>query len=270
MKPYIDIQNSISTLPGGTAHMLAVIAERYMSENPAAEYTERPFSSLDICRRSNGRYFIDCNAVFPETHGGSYVYVRGLYWSDSSSELKFVLVPSGPAKVYMNGTAVYGTTVEDERYNNKKILLNLPAAAGKNELIIRFTKTKAGFGGEWGTWLGKLGCYFLRGIRGCECMEGFDLSFPVEKPVPHFPLDESMYRPLPVWTAAQKKRGVVGRVFADKNPALGMRFAARNFFTCPENQKIIVSASFSRSIALEIFFDGKKFLLPAQILLPPV
>jgi rhamnogalacturonyl hydrolase YesR len=218
MEAYFDSDRAIAGFSGGKIEtVLAVMAGRYLGANPRYDYTGRPFINRGIIRNKDYRYEADFGKIFPDAPNGTYVYAWGKYRAEAEGELKFTLIPKGPVKIWMNGATIYGTGVEAERHGNTPVSFNLPVKKGWNHLVLRFTRTRAGFGAEFGTWLGKLDYYFFRGadLPGLPEIEGFDYTLPLaatlEDPSPEqlLPLCAAM----PDWTEEEKKRGVFGRIF---------------------------------------------------------
>jgi rhamnogalacturonyl hydrolase YesR len=221
MERYFDESRSIAGFAGGKIEIvLEVIANRYIAANPRCDYTGRPFTTHGIIRNKNYRYETAFEKIFPHVPDGAYVYVWGKYRAEDDGSLKFTLIPKGPAKIWMNSEMIYATTVEMERYAGAGININLPVHKGWNHLVLRFTSTKAGFGGEFGTWLGKLDYYFFRGLspHGIPEIEGFDYTAPMETPLadpaPEFLAPFCL--PLPQWSAKEKATGCFGRIFGHR------------------------------------------------------
>ena len=222
MERYFDKELAISLYSGGKIeNTLETIAFRYMGANPRRDYTARPFFTNQIIRNKDYRYEADFRKIFPDAQKGSYVYVYGKYKSETDGELKFTLIPKGPVKIWMNSEKIFNTTVETERYDNMPLTFNIPVKKGWNHLVLRFTNTDAGFGAEFGTWLGKLCYYFFRGIDQIDAkaapflIEGFDYTTPLSSPLEN-PSPENLAPlcvPLPDWTDEEKNRGVFERIF---------------------------------------------------------
>jgi len=157
MERYFDTKDRAALYSGGKIETtLELITNRYIGVNPQYDYTARPFLPGEIIRNKDYRYSADFAQIFPSAPNGSYVYVWGKYWAKEGGELKFTLIPKGPAKIWMNQIQIFATDVVSERYDNTPQAINLPLKKGWNHIVLRFTRTKAGFGGEFGTWLGKL------------------------------------------------------------------------------------------------------------------
>ncbi|GHV38982.1 hypothetical protein AGMMS49546_10290 [Spirochaetia bacterium] len=217
MEPYFDESRAIAGFAAGKIEtVLEVIANRYIAANPRYDYTGRPFTTHGIIRNKNYRYEADFEKIFPAAGDGAYVYVWGKYRAEDEGSLKFTLIPKGPAKIWMNGELIYATGVEAERYTDAEVPVSLPLHKGWNHLVLRFTRTKAGFGGEFGTWLGKLDYYFFRGLSptGLPEMEGFDYTAPIESPLADISPEclAPLCLPLPQWSTEEKAAGCFGRI----------------------------------------------------------
>jgi len=222
MERYFNEKEAVALYSGGSIESaLELIASRYIEANPPHEYTARPFFNNEIKRGKDYRYTADFSQIFPDAPKGSYVYAWGKYLAAEDGELKFTLIPNGPVKIWMNKALIYGTDVAAERYEHSPVSIVLPVKKGWNHLVLRFTRTKAGFGGEFGTWLGKLSYYFFRGMERPELhgllIEGFDYTTPLAESLAE-PSPESLAPfclPLPAWTDDENEPGVFGRIFSD-------------------------------------------------------
>ncbi|MCL2834608.1 MAG: glycoside hydrolase family 88 protein [Treponema sp.] len=221
---YFDEEKAIAGLAGNdTEAVLETIASRYMGANPRSDYTARPYINSGIRRNKDYRYEADLNKIYPHAPDFSYVYAWGKYQSAADSELKFVLILKGPVKIWMNNEIVFGTTAETERYDNAVLTINLPVKQGWNHLVLRFTKTKTGFGAEFGTWLGKLCYYFFRGLSGetpaadagVTVTEGFDITAPLKEPLENVTPEVlgPLCIPAAAWTDDERKSGLLRRIF---------------------------------------------------------
>jgi unsaturated rhamnogalacturonyl hydrolase len=222
MERYFNEKEAVALYSGGSIERtLGTIANRYIDANPPNKYTARLFFNNEIKRGKDYRYTADFSRIFPDAPKGSYVYAWGKYLAAEDGELKFTLIPKGPVKIWMNKALIYGTDVAAERYEHSPVSIILPVKKGWNHLVLRFTYTKAGFGGEFGTWLGKLSYYFFRGMERPELpdllIEGFDYTPPLAEslvtPSPEFLA--MLCLPLPAWTDDENKLGVFGRIFGD-------------------------------------------------------
>ncbi|MDR2922459.1 MAG: glycoside hydrolase family 88 protein [Treponema sp.] len=257
MERYFNKEEAVTLYSGGNIEStLELVANRYIGANPRYEYIARPFALNEIKRNKDYRYTADFARIFPNAPFGSYVYAWGKYWAAEEGSLKFTLIPWGPVKIWMNQAEVYGTDVMAERYDNTPVSINLPLKKGWNHLVLRFTRTRAGFGGEFGTWLGKLDYYFFRGMERPDFLiEGFDHTEPLAEALADLsPERLSLFcLPLPAWTEYQRKQGVFGRIFSDCGP--GARAVARTEMFVPAPAACGFSGAHSGNCA---FYAGEK------------
>ncbi|QTQ15541.1 glycoside hydrolase family 88/105 protein [Treponema parvum] len=264
MTDYFKPEKSIEKISNGDIlKTLSAVSSRYMNVNPEEPFTVRPFSLYDISRNPDYRYTADCSKLFPDAEDGSYVYFCGRYFARSSGAIKFLFIPFGPVKIYMNNKAVYGTTFEDERYENKPITIDIPVRAGYNSLCVRCTKTRAGFGAEFGTWLGKLDYYFLHEREGLRDIEGFDYTYPQKNALKKLPAKTSLFVPFASWDEKQQRSGVLNRIFGRLlHDPVNKTFVARTVFVSPKtdsgSQKYAFLIDVSPSLQAEVYVDGVK------------
>jgi rhamnogalacturonyl hydrolase YesR len=269
---YFDPPDAIARFSQGNGEVtVKAVAERYLNANPRHGYTARPYSTRGILRNADYRYVADFAAIFPDAAIGSYVYAWGIYEAAEETTLKFVLIPAGPVKLWLNGTMLYATDVMDERYSNRTITLTLPVRRGRNDMALRFTRTKAGFGGEFGTWLGKLDYYFLKGLGLSQVdaalprMEGFDYTRPLDDPLPeealppHSPGLAGFCIPPPNWAEDERKAGCFGRLFLETNDTFagggsrsGDHAIARTVIAAAEKTAVPLQGSSSGSCVLYV------------------
>ena len=272
---YFDDYKSIfGQAKGNIEHTLSVMAHRYIGENPENEYTARPFSTAGIMRGADYRYCFDGDALFPDAKEFSYAYVWGKIRREASGSLRFLMKSKSPFKIWMNGKEIFASTFETERFDEAKTTIELPVEKGWNHLVIRFTKTKTGFGGEFGTWLGKLDYYFMHGRRELEESEGFDYGraifdgaencegndsgkitvFPNESEPPSI---EEFERKIdfkanePRWSEEEIAMGDIARIFADEDIA-GKKIIARTCFTLDAAAEVS-----AESAGAAIYIDGE-------------
>jgi len=262
MERYFNEKEAVALYSGGSIERtLEIIANRYIDANPPHEYTARPFFNNEIKREKDYRYTADFAKIFLNAPNGSYVYAWGKYLAGEDGELKFTLIPKGPVKIWMNKALIYGTDVVAERYVHSPVSINLPVKKGWNHLVLRFTRTKAGFGGEFGTWLGKLSYYFFRGMERPELpgllIEGFDYTAPLAEslvePSPEFLAPICL--PLPAWTDDENRLGVFDRIFSDASKT--DRAIARTEIHAQDAVKCDIFGSQSGNCA---FFLGEKLV----------
>jgi len=258
---YFDQEKAIAQFAGGNIEtVLETVACRYIGANPRYEYSAFPFFTGGIIRNKDYRYEADFAKIFPDAPLGSYVYVWGKYRAEVEGALTFTLIPSGPVKLWMNGEKIFGSTVESERYDREPQTFDLPLNKGWNHLVLRFTRTAAGFGAEFGTHVGKMCYYFFRGLdRGPASFmtEGFDYTTPLSAALGE-PTPENLAplcAPLPSWTEEEKKRGVFGRIFPEAVP--GDRVLARTEILLPVPEGDLRSLTLARrEVPAALTFSG--------------
>jgi unsaturated rhamnogalacturonyl hydrolase len=155
------------------------IIERYLSRHGEQAYTYRPFIKGGIYRREDYRYKADLNELMPEAPLGSYSYLWATKESAEESTLRFALIPYGPTRIFVNGVLSGRSDIFTERWRSKMIF-DLPLKAGTNDIVLECENTSGGFGGEFGTWVGKLDYYFLTPDAS---MEGVWYTQPTHTPL---------------------------------------------------------------------------------------
>ncbi|HLP08513.1 MAG TPA: glycoside hydrolase family 88 protein [Opitutaceae bacterium] len=204
---------------------LDAIVRRYRGVNPPHAPCYRPYSHQGIVRGKDYRYAADFRKEFPQARNGAYVYAWSRIWAEVAGDLKFDLSVECPTALYVNQQQVFRSTIFEERYPEKRQHLVLPLVAGWNHVVLRFKKTDAGFGGVFGTWLGKLPYYFLMPTADRSGQEGWLYCEPCETELPAIPgrgFDEEStgvkWLPRTQWTKAQAAQGQCRRIFG---PAAG-------------------------------------------------
>jgi len=199
---------------------LDAIMRRYRGQNPPNAPSFRPYAREGIVRGKDYRYEADFAACFPHAVNGDYVYAWARIWSDSRSELRFDLSVHCPTVLYLNQQSFFRSTICEERYPDERQRLCLPLEEGWNHLVLRFKKTCAGFGGVFGTWLGKASYYFLMPTEGRVGQEGWIFSQPQATELPLIPgrnvaeVDTGVtWFPHSRWTTAQQAMGQCRRIF---------------------------------------------------------
>jgi unsaturated rhamnogalacturonyl hydrolase len=204
---------------------LNAIVKRYVGNNPPHPMTYRAYSRRGILRVKDYRYHADFAQVFPEAKPEQYVYAWAKYWSDAPATFMADISCFGPMVVYLNGQIIFKSDIFTERYVDKRNRINLPLQAGWNHFVIRFKKTKGGFGGVFGTWLGKHPYYFVMPTPeregGGGQQEGWIFTEPMDKELATLPgpgVSEAssgrQWLPERQWPAANAGKGQLERIFA--------------------------------------------------------
>jgi unsaturated rhamnogalacturonyl hydrolase len=199
---------------------LDAVMRRYRGQNPPNAPRFRPYAPEGIVRGKDYRYEADFNARFPRAVNGDYVYAWARIWSDAGCELRFDLSVHCPTVIYLNRQCFFQSTIAEERYPDERQKLRLPLEEGWNHLVLRFKKTGAGFGGIFGTWLGKSSYYFLMPTEGRAGQEGWIFSQPRAAELPLIPgrdvaeADTGVrWYPHSRWTRGQQAMGQCQRIF---------------------------------------------------------
>jgi rhamnogalacturonyl hydrolase YesR len=199
---------------------LAAIARRYVGQNPPHPLTYRAYSKRGILRDKEYRYEVDFNRFFPDAVNEQYVYAWSKYWAAAPGELKFDVTCYGPIAIYCNGQVVFKSNIFSERYSDQRNGILIPVQSGWNHLIVRCKKTRAGFGGIFGTWLGKLSYYFLMPTPEREGQEGWIFTAPLSAELPALPgpgVSEASsnlpWYPERDWDARRAKQGQLQRIY---------------------------------------------------------
>lgn len=166
---------------------LDTIVRRYRGQHPPHPPTFRAYQRRGIVRGQDYRYQANFNAEYPSAPDGCLVYAWGRIWADVDSEIKFDVSCQCPTVLYRNQQCVFRSTIFEERYPDRRHGLNIPLKAGWNHFVMRFKKTRAGFGGVFGTWLGKLPYYFLMPTAARAGQEGWIFSEPCLTELPVIP-----------------------------------------------------------------------------------
>jgi len=258
---------------------LECIIRRYIGANPPHGLTFRAFDTRGIVRGPDFRYHADFDRIFPNAKPGQFVYAWAKYFSESPSELKFDVNCRSPMVIYCNGIVVFKSDIVSERYPDQRQTILIPIQAGWNHLVIRFEKTHAGFGGGFGTWLGKLCYYFLMPTPEREGQEGFIHSEPMNDELTALPgagMSESQtglaWHPKLGWDAAANRVGQLQRIyglFAD-HFAIGW---TRAFFPQAGHAEYRLKGSHRGSISVtindeEVFSARGSGAIDAMVLVP--
>jgi rhamnogalacturonyl hydrolase YesR len=199
---------------------LGCIVRRYVGQNPPHGCTFRAYSKRGIQRGKDFRYHADFNQFFPDARLGQFVYAWSKYFSQAAGELRFDVSCASPMLIYCNGKVVFKSDIFTERYPDERHTISIPLEPGWNHLVIRFEKTRAGFGGIFGTWLGKLYYYFLMPTPEREGQEGWIFTDPVSGEIPALPgpgMSERatgrLWHPDFHWNSSQKYLGQLHRIY---------------------------------------------------------
>lgn len=220
---------------------LDTILRRYRGQNPPHLPSYRPYQRAGIMRGKDYRYRADFSAEYASAPDGSYVYAWARIWADAKSELRYDVSCHCPTVVYLNRTRLFSSTFFEERYPEKRHAVTLALTPGWNHVVMRFRKTRGGFGGVFGTWLGKLPYYFLMPTPERAGQEGWVYTEPLKQELPQIPgegttVDETGVRwgPRNEWSKAERAMGQCRRIFGKVEGACAVGWT-RGAFLQPGN-----------------------------------
>ncbi len=179
---YIDSAHSINAYDGADPKsIIEALAYRFIGQNIKHGLYYRAYTNQGILRTKDYRYRVDFNDIFPDAEESMCVWAFAKYYVDSDSAIGFDVNCFGPMQIFSNGEMIFKSDLFKERYSETATRINIPLKKGYNDLRIRFQKTKAGFGGQFGTWIGKWAYYMLMPTKEREGMEGWVFTEPVDK-----------------------------------------------------------------------------------------
>lgn len=234
------------------------VVRRYVGCNPAHPPTFRAYSRRGILRGKDYRYDADFNKFFPDAVPEQYVYAWAKYWTDRDAELMFDVSCYSPMVIYTNGEVVFRSNIFTERYAEDRTRLTIKVKAGWNHFVVRSKKTTAGFGGRFGTWLGKLPYYFIMPTDERQGQEGWIFTSPVSAELSTLPgagLSEKDtgldWWPEADWSAEKKKQGQLQRVFG-LNPGANAIGWTRGLFLRPGKHTYTVRGAHRGGLVLTV------------------
>jgi unsaturated rhamnogalacturonyl hydrolase len=221
---------------------LDAIAKRYVGNNPPHPMTFRAYSRHGILRVKDYRYDMDFSRMFPHARPEQYVYAWAKYWSEVPATFMADVSCYSPMVVYLNGQVIFQSDIFTERYPDKRHRIPLPLQAGWNHFLVRCKKTQAGFGGVFGTWLGKHPYYFVMPTPERESgggqQEGWIFTEPLDEALPTLPgpgMTEASsglkWLPERAWSATDAKKGQLERIFETMPGAQAVGWTSAWFLT---------------------------------------
>jgi rhamnogalacturonyl hydrolase YesR len=257
-----DHQSMFATTGWQVDQTLNAIVRRFVGQNPPHPMTYRAYSKRGIRRVQDYRYHADFNAVFPDAKAEQVVYAWAKYWSDGPAVFMADVSCFGPMTVYLNGQIIFKSDIFTERYADKRNRINLPLQAGWNHFVIRFKKTRGGFGGVFGTWLGKHPYYFLMPTAEREGQEGWIFSEPTSTDLAQLPgpgVSEGAtglkWRPEREWPAEQLKQRQLERLYGKAGGETAFGWVAA-LFERPGDATYRLKGSHEGSVA--VFVDDEQ------------
>lgn len=222
---YFDDSQSINAYEGTDPQaIISSLAYRYMGQNLKHGLYYRAYTNNGIVRTTDYRYLVDFNKIFPDSKDKECVWAFTKFYSAGKSSFGWDINCFGPMVVYVNGEVAYKSDIFKERYSETSTRVFMDVEEGWNDIRIQFKKTKAGFGGQFGTWIGKWDMYTLMPTKERDCQEGFVFTELVpDDYVPEFEIgmsemdfDKKLY-PVINWSDDEMKKGQLTRMFGTPN-----------------------------------------------------
>lgn len=222
---YFDDSQSINAYEGTDPQaIISSLAYRYMGQNLKHGLYYRAYTNNGIVRTTDYRYLVDFNKIFPESKDKECVWAFTKFYSAGKSSFGWDINCFGPMVVYVNGEVAYKSDIFKERYSETSTRIFMDVEEGWNDIRIQFKKTKAGFGGQFGTWIGKWDMYTLMPTKERDGQEGFVFTELVpDDYVPEFEIgmsekdfDKKLY-PVINWSDDEMKKGQLTRMFGTPN-----------------------------------------------------
>lgn len=222
---YFDDSQSINAYEGTDPQaIISSLAYRYMGQNLKHGLYYRAYTNNGIVRTTDYRYLVDFNKIFPDSKDKECVWAFTKFYSAGKSSFGWDINCFGPMVVYVNGEVAYKSDIFKERYSETSTRVFMDVEEGWNDIRIQFKKTKAGFGGQFGTWIGKWDMYTLMPTKERDGQEGFVFTELVpDDYVPEFEIgmsekdfDKKLY-PVINWSDDEMKKGQLTRIFGTPN-----------------------------------------------------
>ena len=222
---YFDDSQSINAYEGADPQaIISSLAYRYMGQNLKHGLYYRAYTNNGIVRTTDYRYLVDFNKIFPDSKDKECVWAFTKFYSAGKSSFGWDINCFGPMVVYVNGEVAYKSDIFKERYSETSTRVFMDVEEGWNDIRIQFKKTKAGFGGQFGTWIGKWDMYTLMPTKERDGQEGFVFTELVpDDYVPDFEIgmseknfDKKLY-PVINWSDDEMNKGQLTRMFGTPN-----------------------------------------------------
>ena len=222
---YFDDSQSINAYEGTDPQaIISSLAYRYMGQNLKHGLYYRAYTNNGIVRTTDYSYLVDFNKIFPDSKDKECVWAFTKFYSAGKSSFGWDINCFGPMVVYVNGEVAYKSDIFKERYSETSTRVFMDVEEGWNDIRIQFKKTKAGFGGQFGTWIGKWDMYTLMPTKERDGQEGFVFTELVpDDYVPEFEIgmsekdfDKKLY-PIINWSDDEMKKGQLTRMFGTPN-----------------------------------------------------
>ncbi|MGO4545457.1 glycoside hydrolase family 105 protein [Paenibacillus sp. 2TAB23] len=190
---YFDPMESIASQTEGSSipHVLKVIAQRYVGDNPPHEPVYRVTRTSAIRKGADHLYEFPLRSMFKDMEVGQRVYAWAKLWIDQPHEFIFHLRCFGQVKLYHNGDQRFGSSTEEEESGTAAlpIKLKINLLRGWNHFVLELGKGREGNGGAaFGTGSRKNKPYhFLAPSVERDGEEGWIYTAPLAQPLNRIP-----------------------------------------------------------------------------------
>ncbi|MDQ1913482.1 glycoside hydrolase family 88 protein [Paenibacillus sp. GD4] len=191
MNPYFDPADSMAsqTESGSIPHVLSVMAQRYIGDNPPHGPVYRVTRESGIRKLEHHVYEFPVARMFPEMQEGQYVYAWAKLWIDQAQDFIFFIRCHGPVRLFHNGEKRFGSSPAEEGAEAAPLKLKLSLTRGWNHFVLELAKGAGGAcGAEFGTSNRKnKPFHFLAPSKEREGEEGWLYTAPLERQLTDIP-----------------------------------------------------------------------------------
>ncbi|MFX3634317.1 MAG: glycoside hydrolase family 105 protein [Candidatus Pristimantibacillus sp.] len=195
LSQYFDSMDSIAAQTKGDniPHVLKVIAQRYVGQNPPHEPVYRVSRTNDIRKGSDHSYQFPLRDMFADMEYGQRVYAWAKLWIDQPQEFIFHLRCFGQVKLYHNGEQRFGSSSEEEiieaTSDTLPMKLKINLVQGWNHFVLELGKGRDGnCGATFGTGSRKnKPFHFLSPSFERDGEEGWIYTAPLNHPMDRIP-----------------------------------------------------------------------------------
>ncbi len=143
--PYFDHDMGLGCHAADITGQIAVIANRYIGENPPLPYTARAMAGDFFRQNADGAYLIDLTEKLGAGANG-YAMVAGVLHSEGTKTVGIDITCLGPVSAWLNGEPLFSSTFADEIRVGYRHGLTAVLREGANTLLFLLRRTVAGFG----------------------------------------------------------------------------------------------------------------------------
>jgi unsaturated rhamnogalacturonyl hydrolase len=191
MSSYFDPIESIGAQTRGTdiPHVLTVMAQRYVGDNPPHGPVYRVTRESEIRKQDNHAYDFPVQRMFPNMLPGQVMYAWAKLWVEEPQEFIFLMRCFGPVRLYHNGEKRFGSSPEEEGGEAAPLKLKVQLTQGWNHFVLELGKGAQGdAGAQFGTSNRKNKPYhFLVPSKEREGEEGWIYTAPMKEPLEQLP-----------------------------------------------------------------------------------